>query len=128
MKYVLGILLCSAWLAGCSSGTPACGDSETLDLIDEAIVEAASKFETSTGNPGFAEVAENYEISNVRALAYDDRVDSYQCDARITYSHNGGQQSIDFEYRVDTDQTSGETLLEYENKMLSPIAIFALSN
>ncbi|MDR7068130.1 hypothetical protein J2X02_000947 [Pseudoxanthomonas japonensis] len=67
-----------------------------------------------------------YEISNIRTRGYDEGIDSYQCDARVTYVYYDRERSVDFTYRVDTDQSSGEVLIEYQNKMLNPILGYAM--
>ncbi|MCH6483643.1 hypothetical protein MMG85_08700 [Pseudoxanthomonas sp. LH2527] len=71
-------------------------------------------------------ILDTYEISNIRTQAYDEDVDSYQCDARVTYTYYERVRSVDFSYRVDTDQSSGEVLVQYQNKMLHPILGYAM--
>lgn len=113
-------------MAGCVGATPDCADSETLDLIDQAIVQEVEKYASSTHRIDFSDVADLYDISNIRVRAYDSSIGSYQCDARVTYVFADREWSVDFEYRVDTDQSSGETLVEYQNKRLNPVAGFAI--
>ena len=122
-------LLASALLAGCAGGTPDCGDTDTLSVLDEAIEAEVEKYAPQTQR-GTAEefmgILDTYEISNIRTLDYDEAIDSYQCDARITYVYHDRERSVDFTYRIDTDQASGQTLIEYQNKMLSPILGYAM--
>lgn len=73
-------------------------------------------------------VLDTYEISNIRTLGYDEAVDSYRCDARITYVHHDRERSVHFTYRVDTDQGNDNILVEYQNKMLSPILSYFTGN
>jgi len=115
-------------LTGCWSRTPDCGDGATLDLLDQAVFERVEKYAEASGRANsdeFSAIADTYSISNIRTLSYDDRIDSYRCDARITYEFRGKERSVDFGYRVDTEQGSGEAMIEYQNKMLNPIAGFA---
>ena len=126
MRNGLLAITVSGVLAGCVGATPDCADSETLDLIDQAIVQEVEKYASSTHRIDFSDVADLYDISNIRVRAYDSSIDSYQCDARVTYVFADREWSVDFEYRVDTDQSSGETLVEYQNKMLNPVAGFAI--
>ena len=44
----------------------------------------------------------------------------------MTYVYHDRERSVDFTYRVDTDQSSGEVLIEYQNKMLNPILGYAM--
>ena len=122
-------LLASALLAGCAGGTPDCGDTDTLSVLDEAIEAEVEKYAPQTQR-GTAEefmgILDTYEISNIRTLGYDEGIDSYQCDARVTYVYHDRERSVDFTYRVDTDQSSGEVLIEYQNKMLNPILGYAM--
>ena len=122
-------VLASIVLVGCAGGTPDCGDTDTLSLIDEAIEMEVEKYATQTNlgtEEEFLGILDTYEISNIRTLDYDKKVDSYRCDARITYVYHDRERSVDFTYRVDTDQSSGEVLIEYQNKMLNPILGYAM--
>ena len=124
-----GLSLASALLAGCAGGTPDCGDTDTLSILDQAIEAEVEKYapQTRRGTPEeFMGILDTYEISNIRTQAYDEDVDSYQCDARITYVYHDRERSVDFTYRIDTDQASGQTLIEYQNKMLNPILGYAM--
>ncbi|WP_379606270.1 hypothetical protein [Pseudoxanthomonas mexicana] len=116
-------------MAGCAGGTPDCGDTDTLSVLDEAIEAEVEKYAPQTQR-GTAEefmgILDTYEISNIRTLDYDEAIDSYQCDARITYVYHDRERSVDFTYRIDTDQASGQTLIEYQNKMLNPILGYAM--
>lgn len=117
-------VLASALLAGCAGGTPDCGDTDTLEVLDRAIEMEVEKYapQTRRGTPEeFRGILDTYEISNIRTMAYDKDIDSYRCDARITYAYLGRERSVDFTYRVDTNQADGEVLVEYENKMVHPI-------
>ncbi|MBL8256427.1 MAG: hypothetical protein JNJ62_07490 [Pseudoxanthomonas mexicana] len=100
-----------------------------LELFDQAIEMEVEKYAPQTQR-GTAEefmgILDAYEISNIRTLRYDESIDSYQCDARATYVYHDRERSVDFTYRVDTDQSSGEVLIEYQNKMLSPILGYAM--
>ena len=122
-------LLVAILLSGCAGGTPDCGDTDTLSLLDEAIEAEVEKYAPQTQR-GTAEefmgILDTYEISNIRTLDYDEAIDSYQCDARITYVYHDRERSVDFTYRVDIDQASGQTLIEYQNKMLNPILGYAM--
>ncbi|WP_313207299.1 hypothetical protein [Stenotrophomonas sp.] len=124
------ILAISTLLAGCGGGTPTCADSDALAVLDEAIKNEVEKFVArnrfSTPEQ-FREIGESYEISNIRTLEYNESVDSYQCDATITYYYKERQQSVDFSYRVDTDQSDGNVLVEYQMKMLKPIMSFFMT-
>ena len=124
-----GLSLASALLAGCAGGTPDCGDTDTLSILDQAIEAEVEKYAPQTQR-GTAEefmgILDTYEISNIRTLDYDEHIDSYQCDARITYVYHDRERSVDFTYRVDTDQASGQTLIEYQNNMLNPILGYAM--
>lgn len=71
-------------------------------------------------------ILDTYEISNIRTLGYDEAIDSYRCDARITYVHQDRERSVHFTYRVDTDQGDGNVLVEYQNKMLTPILSYVM--
>lgn len=126
---VASTLLASVLLAGCAGGTPDCGDADTLDVLDRAIGMEVEKYASRTQR-GTAEefmgILDTYEITNIRTLGYDEAVDSYQCDARITYVHQDRKRSVDFSYRVDTDQGDGNVLVEYQNKMLTPILSYAI--
>ncbi|MNM84988.1 hypothetical protein D3C81_970930 [compost metagenome] len=100
-------LLASVLQAGCATGTPGCGDADTLGVLDRAIEMEVEKYASQT-RQGTAEefmgILDTYEISNIRTLGYDEAIDSYQCDARITYVHQDRERSVHFTYRVDTDQ------------------------
>lgn len=123
------VALASVLLAGCVGGTPDCGDTDTLSVIDQAIEMEVEKYASQFGQGAaeeFMGILDTYEISNIRTLDYDEGVDSYQCDARITYVHNDRERSVDFTYRVDTDQANGDVLVEYQNKMLNPILGYAM--
>ncbi|MDI9247120.1 hypothetical protein QMZ25_00820 [Stenotrophomonas sp. RS-48] len=118
-----------ALITGCPGGTPNCADSDTLAVLDEAVKAEVDKYadrNRSNASEDFRVLGETYEISNIRTLEYDDNIDSYQCDARITYQFKARQQSVDFSYRVDTDQSDGG-VLEYQLKMLKPIVSFFMS-
>ncbi len=123
------ILLASLLLSGCAGSTPSCGDDEVLELFDQAIEMEVEKYAPQTQR-GTAEefmgILDIYEISNIRTRGYDEGIDSYQCDARVTYVYYDRERSVDFTYRVDTDQSSGEVLIEYQNKMLNPILGYAM--
>ena len=122
-------LLASVLLAGCAGGTPDCGDTDTLSILDQAIKAEVEKYapQTRRGTPEeFMGILDTYEISNIRTQAYDEDVDSYQCDARVTYTYHDRERSVDFTYRVDTDQADGEVLVEYQTKMLNPILGYAM--
>ena len=122
-------LLASVLLAGCAGGTPDCGDTDTLSILDQAIEAEVEKYasQTQRGTPEeFRGILDTYEISNIRTQAYDEDVDSYQCDARVTYTYHDLERSVDFTYRVDTDQADGEVLVEYQTKMLNPILGYAM--
>lgn len=124
-----GLSLASVLLAGCAGGTPDCGDTDTLSILDQAIEAEVEKYapQTRRGTPEeFRGILDTYEISNIRTQAYDEAVDSYQCDARVTYTYRDRERSVDFTYRVDTDQADGEVLVEYQTKMLSPILGYAM--
>jgi hypothetical protein len=124
-----GLSLASALLAGCVGGTPDCGDTDTLSILDQAIEAEVEKYapQTQRGTPEeFMGILDTYEISNIRTQAYDEDVDSYQCDARVTYTYHDRERSVDFTYRVDTDQADGEVLVEYQTKMLNPILSYAM--
>ena len=125
---ILGLPLAVAGLAGCT-GTPNCGASETLSILDDAIVEEVEKYASQTQRgtaDEFMRIMDTYEISSIRTQAYDESIDSYQCDARVTYVYHDRERSVDFTYRVDTDQADGKTVVEYQNKMLNPILSFAM--
>lgn len=131
MKNVVlaSLMLASLLLTGCAGGTPDCGDTETLEILDRAIEMEVQKYapQTQRGTPEeFVGILDTYEISNIRTLGYDEGIDSYQCDARVTYVYHDRERSVDFTYRVDTDQASGEVLIEYQNKMLNPILGYAM--
>ena len=122
-------LLAAALLTGCAGGTPSCGGDEVLELFDQAIEAEVEKYasQTQRGTPEeFRGILDTYEISNIRTQAYDEDVDSYQCDARVTYTYHDRERSVDFTYRVDTDQADGEVLVEYQTKMLNPILGYAM--
>jgi hypothetical protein len=124
-----GLSLASVLLAGCAGGTPDCGDTDTLSILDQAIEAEVEKYapQTQRGTPEeFRGILDTYEISNIRTQAYDEAVDSYQCDARVTYTYRDRERFVDFTYRVDTDQADGEVLVEYQTKMLSPILGYAM--
>ena len=125
----VSVMLASAFLAGCAGGTPDCGDMDTLEVIDSAIEMEVEKYASQTQR-GTAEeflgILDTYEISNIRTLDYDKKVDSYRCDARITYVYHDRERSVDFNYRIDIDQVSGNVLIEYQNKMLNPILGYAM--
>ncbi len=122
-------VLASVLLAGCAGGTPNCGDTDTLSVLDQAIEMEVENYASRTQR-GTAEeflgILDTYEISNIRTLDYDKEVDSYQCDARVTYVYHDRERSVDFTYRVDTDQADGNVLVEYQNKMLNPILGYAM--
>lgn len=124
------ILAISALAAGCAGGTPDCADSDTLAVLDEAIKNEVEKYAAhnrlSTPEQ-FSDIGDSYEISNIRTLEYNESVDSYQCDASVTYYFKDREQSVDFSYRVDTDQSDGNVLVEYELKMLKPILSFFMT-
>ena len=122
-------VLASIVLVGCAGGTPDCGDTDTLSLIGEAIEMEVEKYATQTNlgtEEEFLGILDTYEISNIRTLDYDKKVDSYRCDARITYVYHDRERSVDFNYRIDIDQVSGNVLIEYQNKMLNPILGYAM--
>lgn len=123
------VSLISVLLDGCAGGTPGCGDTDTLSILDQAIEAEVEKYapQTRRGTPEeFMGILDTYEISNIRTQAYDKDVDSYQCDARVTYTYHDRERSVDFTYRVDTDQADGEVLVEYQTKMLNPILGYAM--
>lgn len=121
-------MLAAILISGCAGGTPDCGDTDTLSVLDEAIEVEVEKY-ASQASRGTAEefmgILDTYEISNIRTLGYDEDIDSYRCDARITYVYHDRERSVDFVYRVDTDRADGNVLVEYENKMLGPILGYA---
>ena len=122
-------MLISVLLAGCAGGTPGCGDTDTLSILDQAIEAEVEKYapQTQRGtSEEFMGILDTYEISNIRTQAYDEAVDSYQRDARVTYTYHDLERSVDFTYRVDTDQADGEVLVEYQTKMLKPILGYAM--
>ncbi|SOD54778.1 hypothetical protein [Pseudoxanthomonas wuyuanensis] len=122
------VALASVFLAGCG-GTPDCGDMDTLEVLDQAIETEVEKYAPRTlrgTSEEFVGILDTYEISNIRMLDYDKDADSYRCDARITYVYHSRKRSVDFTYRVDTDQTDGKVLIEYQSKMLDPILGYAL--
>ena len=122
-------VLAAALLTGCAGGTPDCGNGDTLDVLDQAIgleVEKYAPVARQGTAEEFMEILDAYEISNIRTLGYDENVDSYQCDARITYVYRDHEIAVDFTYRVDTDQTDGDVLVEFQNKLLKPIQSYAM--
>ena len=131
MKHAVGVglLFVAVLVSGCAGGTPDCGDTDTLSILDQASEAEVEKYasQTQRGTPEeFRGILDTYEISNIRTLDYDEDIDSYRCDARITYVYHERERSVDFTYRVDTDQSSGEVLIEYQNKMLNPILGYAM--
>ncbi|MFT3669668.1 MAG: hypothetical protein QM795_14070 [Pseudoxanthomonas sp.] len=121
--------LAAVLLAGCAGGTPACADDGALELLDRAIEGEVEKYaaQTQRGTPEeFMAILDTYEITNIRTLSHDEDIDSYRCDARVTFRYHERERSVDFAYRVDTDQASGQTLIEYQNKMLDPILGYAM--
>ena len=131
MKHAVGVglLFVAVLVSGCAGGTPDCGDTDTLSILDQAIEAEVEKYasQTQRGTPEeFRGILDTYEISNIRTQAYDEDVDSYQCDARVTYTYHDLERSVDFTYRVDTDQADGEVLVEYQTKMLNPILGYAM--
>ncbi len=131
MKHAVGVglLFVAVLVSGCAGGTPDCGDTDTLSILDQAIEAEVEKYasQTQRGTPEeFRGILDTYEISNIRTQAYDEDVDSYQCDARVTYTYHDRERSVDFTYRVDTDQADGEVLVEYQTKMLNPILGYAM--
>jgi len=123
-----GMLLASVVLTGCAGGTPDCSDTDTLQVLDRAIEMEVKEYASQTRR-GTAEefmgILDTYEITNIRTLSHDADVDSYQCDARITYLFQERKKSVDFAYRVDTDQADGKVLVEYQKRMLNPIFSYA---
>ncbi|KAF1720158.1 hypothetical protein CSC75_12450 [Pseudoxanthomonas wuyuanensis] len=102
---------------------------DTLEVLDQAIETEVEKYAPRTlrgTSEEFVGILDTYEISNIRMLDYDKDADSYRCDARITYVYHSRKRSVDFTYRVDTDQTDGKVLIEYQSKMLDPILGYAL--
>ncbi|MEL1263068.1 hypothetical protein [Pseudoxanthomonas putridarboris] len=99
---------------------------EVLDQIIEAEVEKYAPQTRRGTAEEFMGILDTYEISNIRTLGYDKDVDSYRCDARITYVYQDRERSVDFTYRVDTDQADGNVLVEYQTRMLNPILGYAM--
>jgi hypothetical protein len=127
------VVLVSVLLSGCAGGTPDCGDGETMDLIHDVIVEAVEKrvawYENSTAArqymdmfnvEDFRKIPDNYKVSKIRVLSYDENTDVYECEASITYDYQSGRERT-FRYRVETDQGDSKTLLSYDKAMLGPI-------
>ena len=128
-EHLASMLLAPLFLAGCAGGTPDCGSDEVLELLDQAVEREVEKYAPHTQRGSaqeFMGILDNYQLTNIRTLGYDDAIDSHQCDARVTYVYQDRERSMDFTYRVDTDQSSGEVLIEYQNEMLTPIVGYAV--
>jgi len=103
-----GTLAISILMTGCAAGSPDYADSATLAVLDETIKTEVDKYAVrnlSSTSEEFRELGETYEISNIRTPERNEDADSYQCGARIAYQFKERRQSVDFSYRVDTDQS-----------------------
>jgi hypothetical protein len=128
-----GLVLASILLSGCAGGTPGCGDSETMDLIHDVIVnavekrvawyensETARKYMPHFDVDAFRAIPDNYTVSEIRVLSHDKETDVYRCEASIAYKYQNARERT-FRYQVETDQRDKKTLLSYEKAMLGPI-------
>ncbi|WP_164274000.1 hypothetical protein [Stenotrophomonas sp. B1-1] len=114
-------------LEGCSFGTPSCADKVAIEVLEEAIKNEVGKYADRNNLDAldsFRTLGDTYSLSHIRILEHDREADSFKCDARITYQLNGRERAVDFLYRVDTDQSDGGVVVEYELKMLKPIYHF----
>lgn len=88
-------------LSACS-GTPACGDSETLSLLDDIIEE---KFEESAYGREFKPIV-GYEVRGIRTLDHDVDTDTYECAATLEFSLKNGRSSKTIEQEIEYDVNS----------------------
>lgn len=119
-RWWLAIVLV-AWLAGCAGSTPDCGDNATLDILDLEISNEVERLASQIPADGFADMADTYEIDQIRTLAYDESIDSYQCLANVTYEFKGDRRVVELSYRIDTDQGSGDPIVAYDGNLLTQI-------
>ncbi|MBG0841628.1 hypothetical protein [Ectopseudomonas toyotomiensis] len=89
-----------ALLGACSNDTPGCADDDTTDLLREIVEE---HFLESAYGRQLRPMVE-YSIRGVRTEAHDEKLDSYQCSATLTFhltsNPSGPAQKHDIEYEV----------------------------
>ena len=104
MRFLWSLVPCAVLLLSACSGTPACGDSATLDLLDEII---DGKFQESAYGREFKPMVD-YEVRSIRTLSRDDDTGSYECAATLEFSLKNEQDDKtvkqDFEYGVEPVQ------------------------
>lgn len=98
-------------LSACAAGTPACGDADTLDLLDEIVDETFQ--EHAYGRKARPMV--EYTVRSIRTLGHDDDVDSYQCAATLELRPKDGrsdktvEQAFEYDiYAVEDEQNDFE--------------------
>ena len=102
-KRVLPVVAGAIMLSACSGGTPACSDSETVDLVLEiSNDELVAQFGTE-----FASVID-MSLDAIRTQGHDEKLDTYQCAADLIMSGPGGESNVPVEYTVESTDDADE--------------------
>lgn len=102
-------------LSACT-GTPACGDSDALELLDTIIEETFQ--DNAYGRKARPMI--DYTVRGIRTLGHDDDVDSYQCAATLELRPKDGrsnktvEQAFEYDiYSVEDEQ--GDFEIQYDD-------------
>lgn len=110
----------SAFLSGCG-GTLECNSSTAKETI---VTIVSSNVETETWGQGFFSDVSDVEVSNVKTLDHDEKLDSYACEATYSLNYKGRkfEQNISYDLSYIEDKKDTEVRIqnfsELRNRLL----------
>lgn len=108
MKKVATFTLISsvAFLSACSTSTPTCSDTETVDLVKEITMD---ELRSAWGN---AANSLDVSVEAIRTTDRNETVDSYTCAAQLEMTGPGGTETADISYTVQSTDKGDEFYVE----------------
>ena len=101
MKSTIIVTLVTAFIAGCAKEPPKCSDEDTLSLIRQIIVEQLEL----RGLKGVSdkELQDNMKIEFPRAIAFDEKIKKYSCEAKLERIAGGALELPPITYESQLD-------------------------
>ena len=99
MKYIIPVMMLSVIsISGCSKSTPACGDTETVDLVKQIADREMSNQLGATTAKLFS-----YVVTAIRTKDTNEKTGAHECAAQlgITASSTGQTKEIPITYTVE---------------------------
>lgn len=86
-------------LAGCSSGTPNCGDERAIELLQKAVDEARSSASILAPMEFVQQLTAKF--TSIRTLRHDNDLDSYACESTLEVLYKGEvKQARTIQYEI----------------------------